>query len=99
MSSRARFELLHIRCFTDSEVALCWIRGVGKDWRAFVQSRAEEIRQLVPPKLWSHCSGKDNPADIPSSGLDPTDFSLSKLWRHGPDWHSLIVEHCPILKC
>lgn len=90
-----RFELLHVKCFTDSQVALCWIQGVDKDWKAFVQSRVEEIRRLVPPQLWSHCPGKDNPADIPSRGLDPTDLSLSKLWRHGPDWLHASIEHCP----
>ena len=52
-----RFEVQHIRCFTDSQVALCWIRGVDRDRKAFVQSRVEEIRRLVSPKLWNHCPG------------------------------------------
>ena len=76
----------------DSQVAL---RGMDRDWKAFVQNRVEEIRCLVPPQLWNHCPGKDNPADIPSRGLDPTDLSLSKLWRHGPDWLCPSIEHSP----
>ncbi len=81
-----RYQLQPHMCFTDSQVALCWIRGADKDWKPFVQNRAEEIRRLVPSDCWRHCSGKDNPADIPSRGLDPRELPLRRLWRHGPDW-------------
>ena len=53
------------RCFTDSTVALCWIRGTHKSWKPFVQNRVNEIRNLLSPSRWKHCSGKDNLADIP----------------------------------
>ena len=81
-----RYELLAPMCFTDSQVTLFWIRGIDKDWKPFVQNRVGEIRQLVPAECWSHCPGKDNPADIPSRGLSPIELSLSKLWRNGPEW-------------
>lgn len=53
-------------CFTDSKVALYWIYGLDKDWKPFVQNRAEEIRKFVPTSQWRHCPGKCNPADYPS---------------------------------
>ena len=56
-------------CFTDSIVSLFWIRGVQKSWKLFVQNRASEIRKLLGPDCWSHCAGRDNPADIPSEVL------------------------------
>ena len=34
---------------------------------------------------WSHCPGKQNPADLPSRGLQ---LSVNVLWRHGPEWLS-----------
>ena len=46
-----RLSLGDPRCFTDSQVALFWIRGVEKDWKPFVQNRVEEIRELVPADL------------------------------------------------
>ena len=49
----------------------------------------------MPAPLWSHCPGKDNPADIPSRGLSPTELSLSKLWRNGPEWLKTKLEGCP----
>jgi hypothetical protein len=74
------------RCYTDSTVALCWIKGSDKTWKPFVQNRVDEIRKLVPTDSWKHCSGRDNPADIPSRGLAPLELSVSVLWRNGPVW-------------
>ena len=34
----------------------------------------------------SDCSGTDNPADLPSRGIDPDQLHHSELWLHGPDW-------------
>ena len=79
-------QLSEPHCFTDSTVALFWIQGVEKIWKAFVQNRVSEIRKLLPPGCWAHCSGRDNPADLPSRGLTPRELAASQLWRHGPDW-------------
>ena len=73
------------RCYSDSKVALFWIQGVDKDWKPFVRNRVLEIRRLVPVDCWSHCSGRDNPADIPSRGLAPLELLVNKLWHCGPD--------------
>lgn len=35
-------------CFTDSVVALYWIKGQGKEWKPFVQNRVNQIRGLTP---------------------------------------------------
>ena len=79
-------QLLPPRCFTDSMVTLCWIKGTDKSWKPFVQNQVSEIRKLLPPDCWKHCSGRDNPADLPSRGLAPLEFSVNVLWRNGPDW-------------
>ena len=34
-------------CFTDSKVALFWIRGCDKEWRQFVKNRVREIQQFT----------------------------------------------------
>ena len=75
-----------VMCFTDSKVSLYWIKGLGKEWKPFIQNRANEIRRLVPAQHWKHCSGKDNPADLPSRGVAPTDLVRNSLWQHGPSW-------------
>ena len=37
-SLSTRINLGEPRCFTDSQVALFWIKGTGKDWKPFVQN-------------------------------------------------------------
>ena len=73
-------------CYTDSQVALYWIKGTTKEWKPFVQNRVSEIRRNVHSDLWGHCPGKSNPADLPSRGLSVLETSVSQLWRHGPEW-------------
>ena len=75
-----------VTCFTDSKVALYWIKGISKEWKPFVQNRVNEIRRLLPIDSWRHCPGKENPADIPSRGVTPQELARSMLWHHGPSW-------------
>ena len=76
-------QMMRLHCFTDSTVVLFWIRGVEKSWKPFVQNRISEIRRLLPPDHWMHCSGQDNPADIPSRGLTPQELADSLTLNSG----------------
>lgn len=75
-----------VTCYTDSKVSLCWIKGLTKEWKPFVQNRVNTIRRLVPHDQWKFCTGEDNPADLPSRGMSPTDLVGSIFWRYGPPW-------------
>ena len=79
-------EISKVKCWTDSKVALYWITQQEKEWKQYVQSRVEEIRRLVPVEHWAHCPGAENPADIPSRGILPTQLASSELWWSGPNW-------------
>ena len=83
---KPELEITAIDCYTDSQVALCWIRGTHREWKQFVHNRVTEIRALVPPVHWKHCPGILNPADIPSRGVTSTEMPQKvELWLHGPD--------------
>lgn len=73
-------------CFTDSKVALFWIKGHDKEWRQFVENRVREIRKLTPINVWKHCPGIQNPADLPSRGAELSMLSDDPLWLNGPRW-------------
>ena len=73
-----------IRCFTDSKVTLCWIRGTDREWKQFVENRVREICRLVPVESWKHYPGRINPADIPSRGMSPAELSKCEQWLNGP---------------
>ena len=85
-SLKPRLPQIDVRCYTDSTVALYWVKGVSKEWRPFIQNRADAIRQNVPPQQWNHCPGSSNPADLPSRGLTMSELAASELWREGPEW-------------
>ena len=82
---------LDIRCYTDSQVALYWVRGKDKEWKPFVQNRVKEIRRNVHPDLWHHCPGVTNLADLPSRGITMMELAASQLWHSGPEWLHLDV--------
>ncbi|XP_066987481.1 uncharacterized protein [Macrobrachium rosenbergii] len=56
-------------CWTDSIVALSWIKRDPSRWKPFVANRVMEIQILTSPDCWCHCPGKDNPADLISRGV------------------------------
>ena len=70
-------------CYSDSQIALFWIKGIAKDWKPFVHNRVREIRGLVPIEFWHHCSGEKNPADLLSRVVIPSE---NEIWWQGPTW-------------
>ena len=84
-SLSTELEISSCHCFTDSQVALCWIRNEERSWKPFVQNRVSEIRSLLPVKCWRHVPGLENPADVPSRGATPLELLVNKLWRDGPE--------------
>ena len=75
-----------VYCWSDSEVAICWIRGVKKEWRPWVENRVNVIRTKTPIGQWRHVSGKNNPADIATRQLKLENLNNNKLWWFGPEF-------------
>ncbi|XP_030579763.1 uncharacterized protein LOC115776287 [Archocentrus centrarchus] len=79
-----KMELCQLHLWTDSMIVLHWIRSSAHKWKQFVANRVVEIQSLTDPAAWSHCKGKENPADLPTRGLSVTSLSQSQLWWRGP---------------
>ena len=83
-----------IYCWVDSFTTLCWIKN-DRPWKAYVQSRVNEIRQLINKNKWKFCPGKVNPADLPSRPCLAKDLIRSDLWWHGPSFLQQSDDHWP----
>ncbi|XP_076284633.1 uncharacterized protein LOC143211095 [Lasioglossum baleicum] len=71
--------------WTDSAVALAWIRSPPAKWKDFVRNRVADIHQFAPQAYWHHVPGSSNPADLASRGVSPKTLHNSIWWR-GPAW-------------
>ena len=74
---------INICCWSDSEVALCWIKRKEKSWRPWVENLVVNIRKVVNTGRWFHVEGVHNPADIPTRVVSCKE-SLWK-WLDGPE--------------
>ena len=69
----------------DSITALYWIKNVKK-WKQYVEHRVREIRQLSDKEQWRFCPGLQNPADLPSCGLNGEQLATNIVWWNGSEF-------------
>lgn len=81
--------------WSDSTIALCWIKGSSSKWKTFVGNRVADIQSLTSTDDWHHINTKENPADLLSRGTTTHELCNSKLWWHGPAWLSLDSSNWP----
>ena len=69
--------------YTDSKVALHWIRGTTKEWKPFVENRVNQVRGLIPSEYWKHCKPYPAPLEAPTfsyTGVDLAGPLYIKVW-------------------
>lgn len=86
LTKTLRLEDIPACLWTDSTVALHWIKGSADKWKPFVANRVEEVQRLTDPQDWNHCPGAENPADLLTRGVLPSKLVESALWWNGPKW-------------
>ncbi|XP_018362910.1 PREDICTED: uncharacterized protein LOC108761073 [Trachymyrmex cornetzi] len=65
--------------WSDSAIALAWLRQPPAKWQTFVANRVSEVQHTLPEARWNHVSYKDNPADCASRGLSAEELSSHPL--------------------
>ena len=73
-----------IFCWTDYEVALCWVNRKEKSWEPSIENRVVAIRKVVDREKWHFVKGKLNPADIPTRLSSSLKKCFSGCWFRGP---------------
>ncbi|XP_060519743.1 uncharacterized protein LOC132697963 [Cylas formicarius] len=74
----------NVIAFTDSTVALSWIKGASFGWKTFVANRVTYIQEKIAAYDWNHVPSEFNAADPGSRGLLPSDLIQCTLWWQGP---------------
>ena len=77
-------EYSSIHYYSDSTIALSWIKSHPSKWKTFVANRVSDIQSVSSPDQWHHVISAENPADICSRGLNPSEISIRDLWWSGP---------------
>ncbi|XP_017472652.1 PREDICTED: uncharacterized protein LOC108363714 [Rhagoletis zephyria] len=75
--------------WTDSQVVLHWIKKIPRNLKTFVANKVASIQTNTDVKKWRYVNTKDNPADLLSRGMSPSENIHNHLWLQGPDWLSL----------
>jgi len=83
--------------WTDSTVALAWLRQHPSKWCTYVANRVSEVQSNSVSILWKHVPSRDNPADCASRGLSASELEDHPLWWTGPRWLRLPPTEWPIL--
>ena len=77
------------RCWTDSMVALAWIKAFDKEFKTFCQNRVVEIRKKTDVNKWGYCKSVENPADL-ITRFNNFEVLTQKMWWNGPKFiHSM----------
>lgn len=84
-----------IFAWSDSMVVLAWLQSHSSRWKTFVSNRVSHIQTAIPEARWNHVGSADNPADIPSRGMNAADLVSSSLWWSGPAWLVLSSDSWP----
>ncbi|GFT34756.1 jerky-like protein [Trichonephila clavipes] len=73
-------------CLDDSTITLAWLKTEPYRWQPFVANRVSKIQTTIPSVEWCHVSGIENPADLGTRGLLPSQLVAHDQWIHGPLW-------------
>ena len=72
-----------VYCWSDSEVALWWVKGKKRCWKPCEENRVVSIRNIINKDSCYHKSGVNNAADVPTRVCKINDF---KRWFDGPQF-------------
>lgn len=73
-----KFQDLESVLWTDSTATLYWIRNEPANLKAYVANRVASIQKNTDQICWSHVNTRDNPADLLSRGMKPSELQQIK---------------------
>ena len=78
--------LENVCLWSDSHMALWWLKQVNKRWSVWVQNRIECVWALIEPSRWYYISTYCNPSNFSTRFNLLRSFRFSSLWWEGPSY-------------
>ncbi|XP_043259315.1 uncharacterized protein LOC122401313 [Colletes gigas] len=97
LNAMTHLEIKRIVLWSDSTIALTWIRTSPHLLKTFVANRVNEIQEQTDIENWRHISSVENPADFISRGQTPLLFLNNLRWLKGPQWLSQAERTWPFI--
>ena len=72
--------------YSDSEVALTWIKGKIKQWKPWVQNTVNKIKKITNEADWFYVKTSSNPADVGTHVNSVIKLPRNELWWYGPSF-------------
>lgn len=88
-------EIERVVLWSDSSIALHWIKTPSYKLQTFVANRVSFIQTSTNDCEWRHVSSNLNPADIASRGASPKELMENIQWWNGPEFLSKTPENWP----
>ena len=81
-----QFPIHAIHLWSDSTIALAWVRKPSSVWKTFVRNRVQEIHDIVAPNVFHYCPTEDNPADYLTRSMTLRELKNKSSYWQGPMW-------------
>ena len=65
---------------------LRYLRNVSTRFKIFVAHRVQQIQDASDVNAWNYVPSAQNPADLASRGINPTEQEKLQFWLHGPQF-------------
>ncbi|XP_029177497.1 uncharacterized protein LOC114945435, partial [Nylanderia fulva] len=86
LTKHLKLESCPLYAWTDARVVLAWLRAHPSRWTPFVANRVAAIQELMPGNHWHYVATSENPADLATRGISPSELRDRRLWWSGPPW-------------
>ena len=81
-----QINIKNVYCWSDSLIALWWIKQNHKTWKLWIQNRVKKIRENVNTEHWNYVTSENNPADVATRRPSPNSLLKNLLWWNGPSF-------------
>ena len=79
---KSEVRIKEICCWSDSQIAIWWIKQCGKVWNVLIDNRVEKVRKMVLPSIWFFVPTGLNPADVGTHPASLENINLD-FWLKG----------------